>query len=39
MLEEAWHHPSKEYKQIPIEYLLKGKRIIKYYSIINLYNI
>jgi len=26
MLEQAWNHPSKEYKQIPIEYLLKGKR-------------
>jgi hypothetical protein len=27
MLEQAWQHPSKEYKQIPIEYLLKGKYI------------
>jgi hypothetical protein len=25
MLEQAWNHLSKEYKQIPIEYLLKGK--------------
>jgi hypothetical protein len=24
MLEQAWQHPSKEYKQIPIKYLLKG---------------
>jgi hypothetical protein len=30
MLEQAWHHPSKEYKQIPIEYLLKGKYIDTY---------
>jgi hypothetical protein len=30
MLEQAWQHPSKEYKQIPIEYLLKGKRIDRY---------
>jgi hypothetical protein len=27
MLEQAWQHPSKEYKQIRIEYLLKGKCI------------
>jgi hypothetical protein len=32
MLEEAWHHPSKEYKQIPIEYLLKGNCNNRYYS-------
>jgi hypothetical protein len=32
MLEEAWLHPSKEYKQIPIEYLLKGKSIDRYRS-------
>lgn len=25
MLELAWHHPSKKYKQIPMFYLLKGK--------------
>jgi hypothetical protein len=25
MLEQAWHHPLKKYKQIPISYLLKGK--------------
>lgn len=25
MFEQAWNHPSKEYKQIPIEYLIKGK--------------
>jgi hypothetical protein len=25
MLEHAWHHPSKKFKQIPIYYLLKGK--------------
>jgi len=24
MLEQAWHDPSKRYKQIPISYLLKG---------------
>jgi hypothetical protein len=27
MLEQAWQHPSKAYKQIRIEYLLKGKYI------------
>jgi hypothetical protein len=32
MLEQAWHHPSKKYKQIPIEYLLRGKFIIRYCS-------
>ena len=25
MLEQAWHHPSKKYKQIPIFYLFRGK--------------
>ena len=25
ILEEAWHHPSKKFKQIPIFYLLKGQ--------------
>jgi hypothetical protein len=25
MLEGAWYHSSKKYKQIPIEYLLRGK--------------
>ena len=25
MLEQAWHHPSKKFKQIPIYYLIKGK--------------
>ena len=25
MLERAWRHPSKKYKEIPIEYLLRGK--------------
>ncbi|UJR22656.1 hypothetical protein I4U23_025695 [Adineta vaga] len=28
MLEEAWQHPSKEYKQIPIEYLLRDFRTL-----------
>jgi hypothetical protein len=32
MLEQAWHHPSKKYKQIPIEYLLRGKCIIRHCS-------
>lgn len=27
MLEQAWQDSSKEYKQIPIEYLLKGKYV------------
>jgi hypothetical protein len=29
ILEEAWHNPSKKYKQIPILYLLRGKSINK----------
>ncbi|CAF0835330.1 unnamed protein product [Adineta ricciae] len=28
MLEEAWQHPSKEYKQIPIQYLLRDFQIL-----------
>ncbi|CAF3998686.1 unnamed protein product, partial [Adineta steineri] len=28
MLEEAWHHTSKQYKQIPIEYLLRDLRTL-----------
>ena len=29
MLELAWHHPSKKYKQIPIIYLLRGELSIE----------
>ena len=28
MLEQAWHHPSKQYNQIPIDYLLRGKKLL-----------
>jgi hypothetical protein len=32
ILEQAWHHPTKKYKQIPIEYMFRGKFIIRYCS-------
>jgi hypothetical protein len=31
MLEKAWQHPSKKYKQMPIFHLLKGK-LMKYFN-------
>jgi hypothetical protein len=27
MLEQAWYHASKRYKQIPIDYILQGESI------------
>lgn len=32
MLEQAWYHPSKKFKQIPIYYLLKGKLLTTHTS-------
>jgi hypothetical protein len=29
ILEQAWHHPAKKYKQIPIPHLLRGKSFLK----------
>lgn len=37
MLEHAWNHPSKKYKQVPIFYLLRGKLIIFKSQLINSY--
>ena len=31
ILEQAWHNPTKKYKQIPITYLLRGQFIEKTY--------